>query len=162
MNTRTRTVDWEDPREMAALGAKMSGLDYLQAMIGGKIPPPPIVKLMGITMASVAPGLVTMKLPIGEYLYNPIGSVHGGVAATLLDSVMGCAIHSVLRQGQAYSTLEIKISYLRAMTDALGEVTAEGRVVNAGRKAAFAEGKIVDAAGKIYATGSTTCAVWET
>jgi len=161
MTTRTRSIDWEDPREMAAKGQQMAGLDYLQAMISGKIPPPPIIKLMGITMASAEAGFVVMKLPIGEYLYNPIGSVHGGVAATLLDSVMGCAVHSVLRQGQAYSTLEIKISYLRAITDVLGEVTAEGRVVNAGRKAAFAEGKIVDAAGKIYATGSTTCAVWE-
>jgi uncharacterized protein (TIGR00369 family) len=161
MTTRTRTIDWEDPREMAALGAKMAGLDYLHAMIAGKIPPPPIVKLMGINMISAEPGLVVMKLAVGEYLYNPIGSVHGGVAATLLDSVMGCAVHSVLPQGRAYSTLEIKISYLRAITDALGEVTAEGRVVNAGRKAAFAEGRIVDAAGKLYATGSTTCAVWE-
>ncbi len=79
----------------------------------------------------------------------------------MLDSVMGCAVHSTLAKGRAYSTLEIKINYLRPMTDALGTVTAEGRVVNAGRKAAFAEGKIFDAAGKVYATGSTTCAVWD-
>jgi uncharacterized protein (TIGR00369 family) len=162
MTTRSRTVDWEDPHEMAAKGQAMAGLDYLRAMITGEIPAPPIIKLMGISMASAEPGLVKMVLPIGEHLYNPIGSVHGGVAATLLDSVMGCAVHSVLPAGRAYSTLEIKISYLRAMNLATGEVTAEGRVVNAGRKAAFAEGRIVDASGKIYATGSTTCAVWET
>jgi len=162
MTTRSRTIDWEDPAEMAAKGQAMAGLDYLRAMISGEIPPPPIVKLMGISMSSAEAGFVKMVLPIGEYLYNPIGSVHGGVAATLLDSVMGCAVHSVLPAGRAYSTLEIKINYLRAITLATGEVTAEGRVVNAGRKAAFAEGKIVDAAGKIYATGSTTCAVWET
>jgi len=161
MTTRSRTVDWEDPTAMAAKGQAMAGLDYLRAIIAGEIPSPPIVKLMGIVMASAEPGLVKMVLPIGEYLYNPIGSVHGGVAATLLDSVMGCAVHTLLPRGRAYSTLEIKINYLRPMTDALAEVTAEGRVVNLGRKAAFAEGKIVDAAGKIYATGSTTCAVWD-
>jgi uncharacterized protein (TIGR00369 family) len=162
MTARSRTIVWEDPLEMAAKGQAMAGLDYLRAMLAGEIPPPPIIKLMGIVMASAEPGLVTMALPIGEHLYNPIGSVHGGVAATLLDSVMGCAVHSVLPAGRAYSTLEIKINYLRAMNLATGEVTAEGRVVNAGRKAAFAEGKIIDATGKIYATGSTTCAVWET
>ncbi len=78
----------------------MAGIDYLNAMLNGDIPPPPIVKLFGISMATIAPGLVTMVLPIGEYLYNPIGSVHGGAAATLLDSVMGCAVHSLLPSGR--------------------------------------------------------------
>jgi uncharacterized protein (TIGR00369 family) len=159
--TRSRTITWEDPRAAAAAARKLSGLDALQAMIAGTIPPPPIVKLLGIDMAAAEPGLVTMTLPIGEYLYNPIGSVHGGVAATLLDSVMGCAVHSVLPAGTAYSTLEIKISYIRPITEATGLITGKGRVINAGRKAAFAEGTITDAAGKIYATGTTTCAVWE-
>ena len=101
-----------------------------------------------------------MTMPVGEYLYNPIGSVHGGAAATLLDTVMGCAVHSLLAQGQSYATLEIKINYLRPITDALDQVIGEGRIINAGRRAAFAEGKITDANGKIYATGSTTCAIW--
>lgn len=158
---RSRTITWEDPKAMAAKGQTMAGIDYLNAMLNGDMPPPPIIKLFGISMGTIAPGLVTMVLPIGEYLYNPIGSVHGGVAATLLDSVMGCAVQSLLPQGRVYTTLEIKISYLRPITDALDQVTAEGRIITSGRKAAFAEGKITDAAGKIYATGSTTCAIWE-
>jgi uncharacterized protein (TIGR00369 family) len=161
MSTRTRTFDWEDPKAAAALGQTMAGIDYLQAIIDGKIPPAPIAKLFGFRLAKVEPGLAVFTLPIGEHMYNPIGSVHGGTAATLLDSVMGCCIHTLLPAGRAYSTLEIKISYLRPMTDALNEVTAEGRVINLGRKAAFSEGKIFDAAGKIYATGTSTCAVWD-
>jgi uncharacterized protein (TIGR00369 family) len=159
--TRAHTITWEDPLASAAQLRTLSGLEALQAMIAGSIPPPPIVKLLGITLAGAEPGLVTMTLPLAEYHYNPIGSVHGGIAATLLDSVMGCAVHTTLPHGRAYSTLEIKISYLRPMTLATGTITAEGRVINTGRKAAFAEGKIFDAAGKLLATGSTTCAVWD-
>ncbi len=160
MTDRSRLITWEDPKANAKKGMSLSGIDYLNAMFTGELPPPPILKLFGFSSGTVAPGLVTMVLPIGEYLYNPIGSVHGGAAATMLDTVMGCAVHSLLKQGQAYATLEIKINYLRAITDALQEVTAEGRIINLGRKAAFAEGKIIDSSGKIYATGSTTCAVW--
>jgi len=160
MTDRSRVITWDDPKANALKGMSLSGIDYLNAMFSGELPPPPILKLFGFSGGTVAPGLVTMVLPIGEYLYNPIGSVHGGAAATMLDTVMGCAVHSLLKQGQAYATLEIKINYLRPMTDALDEVTAEGRIINLGRKAAFAEGKIFDAAGKVYATGSTTCAVW--
>jgi uncharacterized protein (TIGR00369 family) len=161
MTARTRTVTWEDPKAAAAIGQTMAGIDYLQAIIDGKIPSAPIGRLMGFSIAAVSPGTAIFKLPIGDHFYNPIGLVHGGVAATLLDSAMGCAVHTLLPRGRAFSTLEIKINYLRPITDALAEVTAEGRVVNLGRKAAFAEGKIVDAAGKVYATGSTTCAVWD-
>jgi uncharacterized protein (TIGR00369 family) len=160
MSPRTRLVTWEDPKASAVKGQSLSGIDYLRAMFNGEMPPPPIMQLIGISAGSVEPGLVTMTLPIGEYLYNPIGSVHGGAAATLLDSVMGCAVHSLLAQGQSYATLEIKINYIRPITDAITQVTAEGHVTNAGRKAAFAEGKITDATGKLYATGSTTCAIW--
>lgn len=161
MTERTRTFTWDDPKPGAAASQKMAGLDYLNAMISGKMSAPPIMQLMNINMISAEPGKVVMALPIDEYHYNPIGSIHGGVAATILDSVMGCSIHSTLPAGRVYSTLEIKINYLRPMSDALGTVTAHGWVVNVGRKAAFAEGKIIDAAGKIYATGSTTCAVWD-
>jgi uncharacterized protein (TIGR00369 family) len=161
MTDRTRTFTWDDPKPGAAAAQTMAGLDYLNAMFSGAMPAPPIMKLMNIQMISAEPGKITMELSIGEYHYNPIGSIHGGVAATILDSVMGCAVHSTLPAGRVYSTLEIKISYLRPMSLALGTVTAHGWVVNAGRKAAFAEGKLVDATGKLYATGSTTCAVWD-
>jgi uncharacterized protein (TIGR00369 family) len=161
MSAGSRTIEWEDPASLAEMGRGLSGMDFLTGIMNGSIPQPPISKLLGFHFTHLESGGVTLVLPIGAHLYNPIGSVHGGIAATVLDTVMGCSVHSMLPAGRAYSTLEIKINYLRPMTQALGDVTAEGRVINLGRKAAFAEGKIIDAAGKIYATGSTTCAVWD-
>jgi uncharacterized protein (TIGR00369 family) len=158
---RRRVVTWQDPKAAARAGRDMAGLDYLQAMVEGRLPPPPIVQLLGIRMVSVEPGLVRMDLPVGEYLYNPLGSVHGGAIATILDSVMGCAVHSVQPKGRGYTTLEIKVNYIRAITDAVGPVTAEGRVVHAGRSSAVADATLVDGAGKLYATASTTCLVLE-
>ena len=159
---RTRTVTWEDPAASATRMGEMAGLEALQAMLAGVLPLPPIITLLGIVMEQVAPGLVVMSLPIGEHLYNPAATVHGGATATLLDSVMGCAVLSTLPPKRAYTTLELKVSYIRAITTATGTITATGRVINAGRRAAFAEGSITDSAGKILVTASTTCAVWAT
>jgi uncharacterized protein (TIGR00369 family) len=161
MSAGSRLIEWDDPKQTAARGRDMVGIEFLRAIMSGDIPQPPISKMFGFAFTKVEPGEVHLNLPIGPHFYNPIGMVHGGIAATVLDTVMGCSIHSLLPQGKAYSTLEIKINYLRPLTDTLGEVAVEGRVINLGRKAAFAEGKIIDAAGKIYATGSTTCAVWD-
>lgn len=158
---RERTVSWEDPKAAAAAGAALSGLDYLRAMGEGRLPRPPALAVLGAELGSIEPGRVAMRLVPQEFHYNPLGSVHGGVTATLLDSVMGCAVHSTLPRGRGYTTLEIKVNYLRAITDATGEVTAEGRVVHAGRQAAVAEGHVVDARGRVYATASTTCLVFD-
>ena len=92
--------------------------------------------------------------------YNPLGSVHGGIAATLLDSVMGCCIHTTLKAGTGYTTVEIKVNYIRAMTDKTGQVRAEGKVINVGARIATSEGRLVDAAGKLLAHGTTTCLVF--
>jgi uncharacterized protein (TIGR00369 family) len=161
MTAGSRLIEWDDPAEIAAMGRDLSGIEFLTGIKEGRIPAAPIGRLLGFHFTRIEPGAVSLVLPIGPHLYNPIGSVHGGIAATVLDTVMGCSIHSMLPKGRAYSTLEIKISYLRPMTHALGEVTVEGLVLNVGRKAAFAEGKILDSAGKLYATGTTTCAVWD-
>jgi uncharacterized protein (TIGR00369 family) len=161
MTAGSRLIEWEDPAAIADMGRELSGLEFLTGIKNGTIPQPPISKLLGFHFTHLESGAVHLVLPIGAHLYNPIGSVHGGIAATVLDTVMGCSVHSMLPKGRAYSTLEIKISYLRPMTHALGEVTVEGRVLNLGRKAAFAEGKILDSGGKLYATGTTTCAVWD-
>ncbi|MBK3399199.1 MULTISPECIES: PaaI family thioesterase [Methylobacterium] len=158
---RERRVAWADPRATARAGHGMAGLDFLRALIAGDIPPPPIVTLMGIALAEAEPGRVTMRMPAGEYLYNPIGSVHGGALATLLDSVMGCAVHSTLPAGRGYTTLEIKVNYLRAVTEGSGSVTAIGRVVHAGRRQAVAEASLADEAGRLCATASTTCLVFD-
>jgi uncharacterized protein (TIGR00369 family) len=104
---------------------------------------------------------VVMRLTPAEYHYNPIGTMHGGILATLLDSVMGCAVHSTLPKGRAYTSLEIKVNYVRAVTNESGELSAEGNVVHGGRRSAVAEAKVVDAKGRLCATASTTCLVFD-
>ena len=158
---RQRVVTWSDPKEAARAGRGLAGIDHLRAMMRGDIGRPPIMELLGIRLVSVEEGVVRMGITAAEYLYNPIGMVHGGVAATLLDSVMGCAVHSLLPAGRGYTTLEIKVNYVRAITDAVGEVIGEGRITHLGRQTGVADGRLTDAAGRLYATASTTCLVFD-
>jgi uncharacterized protein (TIGR00369 family) len=141
--------------------ASMKGIDFLRDMFTGKLPAPPILQNIEPFDYSIEPGAVAFSSVPGSRHYNPIGSVHGGYAATLLDSVMACAIHSTLPKGTGYTTLEFKISFVRGMTDTTGAVRSEGRVLNAGRRAATAEGRIVDAKGRLLAHGTTTCLVFQ-
>ncbi len=159
--TRRRVVTWDDPRAAAEAGRGMSGLDYLNAMRDGTVGRAPFALLLGLGMSEVEHGRVVMTLEPGEHLLNPLGSVHGGLLATLLDSVMGCAVHSTLPAGRGYTTLEIKVNYIRAVLASTGVLRGEGRVVHAGRQAAVAEGTIKDASGRLYATASTTCLVFD-
>ncbi len=139
----------------------MSGYDVLRAMFDGAIPAAPIADTLGFAPVELERGRVVFAGTPGERHYNPIGSVHGGYAATLLDSAMGCAVHSVLDPGVGYTTLDLQVRYLRPMTADTGEVRAEGTVVHAGRRQAVAEGRLVRAAdGKLLAHGTTTCAVF--
>jgi uncharacterized protein (TIGR00369 family) len=158
---RSRTVTWSDPKAAARAGIELSGRAYLEAIRDGRLPPPPAAACLDILIGDIEEGQVSMRLMPDEHHYNTLGSVHGGVIATLLDSVMGCAVHSTLPPGRAYTTLEIKVNYVRAITDATGEVTAVGRVVHAGRRSAVAEATLTDASGRLYATASTTCLVLE-
>ena len=158
---RTRTVTWYDPTAAAATGAGMAGCDYLQAMVDGRVPPPPISGLMQFTAVRVADGEVEFRCTPDESAYNPIGVVHGGLVCTLLDSVTGCAVHSTLPVGTGYTSLEIKVSYLRPVRAGQGELTALGRVTRRGRRASFAEGQVLDADGKLVATASSTLLVFE-
>ncbi|MDB5512447.1 MAG: PaaI family thioesterase [Enterovirga sp.] len=158
---RRRTVTWSDPTRAARAARGLAGIEHLRAMMSGEHPPPPVMALLGIALLSVEAGAVRMSMSAGEYLYNPIGSVHGGILATLLDSVMGCAVHSTLPAGRGYTTLEIKVNYIRAVTDRTGIVTGEGRAVHVGRNTAVADARLVDEAGKVYATASTTCLVFD-
>lgn len=137
------------------------GLDVLQAMINGELPPPPIAATMGFTLAEVGVGTAIFTFLPALAHYNPIGSVHGGLAGTLLDSCMGCAVHTQLEAGQAYTTLEYSVHLIRGMTEKTGLLRAEGRVVHFGRRTAMADGRIVDGDGRVYATGTTTCLVME-
>ena len=156
---RERIVRWEDPMALAKRAREMNGLEFFQTLLREGGAPPPIMKLMGQTLEEVEAGRIVMKLEPGEHLYNPIGVVHGGAMATLLDSVMGCAVHTMLPKGRAYTTLEIKVNYLRAITAGSGPIFGEVKTVHVGRKSAVAEGKAYDSAGKLYATASTTCIV---
>jgi uncharacterized protein (TIGR00369 family) len=141
--------------------ASMSGLEFMQAMIDGKIPAPPITRAMKFLVTKVEKGYALAEaIPSFEY-YNPIGSVHGGYAATLLDTVLGISVHTMMEKGQGYTTLEFKVSFIKAMTKDTGPVRAEGRVMSAGRRAATAEAHLRDAGGKLLAHATTTCLVFD-
>jgi uncharacterized protein (TIGR00369 family) len=141
--------------------AAMPGLDFVRAMFAGKVPAPPIMQTVEPFGQSADPGVVAFHSIPGFRHYNPIGSVHGGYAATLLDSAMGLAIHSMLPAGAGYTTLEFKISFIKGLTKDSGVVRTEGKVLNAGRRAATAEGRITDAKGRLLAHATTTCLVFE-
>lgn len=131
----------------------------LQETIAGKWPRPPIARLMDIVLTEVQRGRAVFTGTPQEFHYNPLGTVHGGYAATLLDSAMGCSVHTTLAAGDTYTTLELKINYLRALTHETGEVRGIGTVINEGRTTVLAEGRVEDAAGKLYAFATTTCLV---
>jgi uncharacterized protein (TIGR00369 family) len=137
-----------------------SGLEQLRAIFDGSAGYQGIVHTLKLRPVSAEEGLVVFEGDPDASVYNPIGSVHGGYAATLLDTVMGCAVHSRMKAGQGYTTLELKVAYHRALTDKSGPVRAEGRVVSLGRRAAFAEGKLFDKDGTLCATATTTCLVF--
>jgi len=154
---RTRAVTWEDPLISARAGASMSGIEYLRAIAQGKLPPPPIALLLGFDIDEVEEGRVVFTAETGEHQYNPIGMVHGGIAATLLDSAMGCAVHSRLPRGRGYTTLEIKVNYVRAVKLESGPLRAIGTVVHMGGKTATAEARLLDREGRLVAHATTTC-----
>ncbi len=156
---RTRTFEWQDPYLLLKPLRELSGLEFLQRFTKGTLPRPPIGDLIDFSLVEVGEGRAVFVIEPAEFHYNPIGVVHGGVAATLLDSAMGCAIHSMLPQGVGYTTLEIKVNFVRALTSTTGQVRAEGTVVHMGKRTATAEGRIVDRGGKLYAHATTTCLV---
>ena len=156
---RTLTVEWSDPAALAEAGRKMAGIDFLRAIRDGRLPAPPIAQLMGFRLAEVEPGHAVFEVTPGEQHYNPIGVVHGGLAMTLLDSAMGVCIHTRLPPGTGYTTLEAKTNLVRAITSQTGKLRAIGKVVHLGSRVATAEGRLEDAAGKLYAHATTTCIV---
>jgi uncharacterized protein (TIGR00369 family) len=139
---RTRSFTWEDPSATAAAAASLSGLANLQAIVAGALPPPPFAQLLGFELVEVEDGRALFAMQPAEWMYNPLGSVHGGIAATILDSCMGCAVHSTLEPGVGFTTSDLQVRYVRAMSDTTGRVLAEGRVVHRGRRTATAEGRL--------------------
>jgi uncharacterized protein (TIGR00369 family) len=138
----------------------LSGLEYLQRIADGRLPSPPITATLGFALVEVKPGFALFTMTPQFRHYNPIGTVHGGVAATLLDSCMSCSIQTHFEAGTGYTTLEIKVNMVRPITEKTGLIRAEGRSLHVGRRSATAEGRILDAAGTLLAHGTTTCIVF--
>lgn len=157
---RSKTVTWYDPMSTAAAGASLTGLEFLTAIAEKRLPGAPIGGLMEFAITSVSEGEVVFTCLPDESAYNPIGMVHGGLVCTLLDSVTGCAVHSTLPLGMAYTSLDISVSYLRPVSADSGVLTARGWVTRAGRRAGFSEGEVRTADGKVVATAKSTCLVF--
>jgi uncharacterized protein (TIGR00369 family) len=158
---RSKTVTWHSPGPSTAKGLSMSGIDYLQAMVDGELPQAPIAGLMEFGISEVEPGRVVFTCKPDESAYNPIGAVHGGLICTLLDSVTGCAAHSTLPQGKGYTSIEIKVNYLKAVRLNSGLLTATGTLVKGGSRVGFSEGVVTDASGAVVATATSTLLIFD-
>lgn len=158
---RTRTYEWQDPMDGPKQAMNMNGIDYLQAMSDGQIALPPILYTMGFDAPVMDRGKATFPFTPQEFHYNPIGSVHGGVISTILDSAMGCTLHSVLEAGTGYTTLELKVNFLKAITIKTGPLIAIGKIINQGGRTALVDARLEDADGKLYAYGISTCLIFK-
>lgn len=156
---RQLSVSWNDPAALAAAGREMTGMDFLCAIRDGRLPAPPMARLLGFRLVEVDTGHAVFEAQPGEQHYNPIGVVHGGLAMTLLDSAMGCAVHTHMPAGGSYTTLEAKINLVRGITSNTGVLRAIGKTLHVGNRVATAEARLVDRGGKLYAHGTTTCMV---
>jgi uncharacterized protein (TIGR00369 family) len=153
---RTRTYTWEDPRAWPPTAAGRTGREVLEAMVAGDRPYPPIAANLGYDSFEVGDGLIAVTLRAQEFHYNPIGVVHGGVIATLLDTAAACAVHTTLAAGEAYTSLDLNVKFVRAMTLDSGLVRAEGRVMHRGARTAVAEASLLDERGKLLAHATST------
>jgi uncharacterized protein (TIGR00369 family) len=156
-SSRRRVVEWDDPTIGARAGRSLTGLQYLEAIRSGALPAPPITRLVGFALSEIGEGRAVFEFQPGEEHANPMAGTNGGVLTTVLDSAMGCAIATKLPAGQGYTTLELKINFVRPVTHATGRLFAEGRVVHLGSKTATAEGYLRDSEGRLYSHATTTC-----
>ena len=157
---RTRTFSWSDPWGIADVARDLAGIDLLRAMIDGRLPKPPIADLIDASLIAVGEGTATFALEPAEWMYNPIGSVHGGIAATLLDSCMGCAVHTLLPAGVGYTTTDLQIRFVRGMSETTGRVLATGRVIHPGRRLMTVEARMtVEDGDRLVAHGTGACIV---
>ena len=159
-NGRSRTYTWQDPTLAAQAARQKSGAELFAAMIEGSLPPAPIADTLDFSLTAAGEGTAVFEIDCSEFHYNPLGTVHGGVIATLLDSAMSCAVHTLLPAGSGYTTVEMKVNFVRPILADTGPLRCVGTVVHSGRRIATAEGKLVDADGKLYAHGTTTCLIF--
>jgi uncharacterized protein (TIGR00369 family) len=144
---------------MPTIREGLSGLQYFKRMVAGEVPPPPMLALLGIRLIEAEEGRVVFTGTVAPEHYNGMGVAHGGYAATLLDSALGCCINTMMPPGKRFTTLELKINLTRPLTRDVGPVFCEAKVVHLGGRTATSEGRIVDGSGKLYAHGTTTCIV---
>ena len=156
---RSKTVTWYDPATTLNDAAGLSGLAFMQAVIEGRLPPPPIAYLLNMGAQHVERGRVVFDCTPDDSVYNPLGVIHGGLVCTMADTVAGCAVHTTLEAGVAYASIDITVNYLRPVTLASGTLVATGRVVKPGRRVALAAAEIHDAAGRLVATASSNCLI---
>ena len=158
---QSRLITWRDPIATQATAALMSGLSYWKAVADGHLPPPPIAELIAMRVVDVENGRVEFACTPDASMYNPLGMVHGGLVCTLLDTATGCALQTTLPEGVGYTSVEIKVNYLKAVTLASGPLTAVGTVVKAGSRIGFAEAEVTDASGTLVATASSTLLIFD-
>lgn len=156
---RQRTITWDDPAATASGAVGRKGIEFMRALAAGEIPAPPIMALTGATLVEVEEGVAVFALEPAEYHYNPIGSVHGGIIATLLDSAAGCAVHTTLPAGVGYTSLDLSVKYLRGVRVETGPVTCTGTVVHAGRRTALAQAELRDSDGRLLAAATSSCVI---
>jgi uncharacterized protein (TIGR00369 family) len=138
----------------------VTGLEILEGIRSGTLPPPGVAVTLGMGIDHIERGRVVFTLEPGAEHGNPLGTMHGGVIATLLDSAMGCAVHSTLQEGDGYTTLELKVNYVRPVLATTGRIRAEGSTIHVGRRVATAEGRVLDEGGRLYAHATTTCLIF--
>jgi uncharacterized protein (TIGR00369 family) len=157
---RQRTYQWEDPAISAAAARELDGVAFFQAIKDGTIPPPPITVALGFDLVSVEPGRAVFEVTPAEFHYNTIGSVHGGVYATLCDSACGCAVHSMLPAGAYYTSLDLNVKFVRPITSGSGRLLCEGTVQHIGTRMALAEARLAGPGGKLYAHATSSCLIF--
>lgn len=157
--TRTRTYEWDDPSATVSAVATLPGIDALRAVAAGDLPAPPMARTLGLELVEVDEGRVVFEADPAEFLLNPLGTVHGGFAATMLDSALGCAVHSTLPAGSGYTTVDLGVKLVRAITPETGRLRAEATAVHVGGRVGTAEARLVDLDGRLYAQGTTTCLI---
>ena len=154
---RIRTYEWDDPAITAAAVGRASGLEFLREVQAGRLPAAPVAATLDFTLDEVDEGRVAFSITPGEEHYNPIGSVHGGVYATLLDSAAGCAVQSTLPVGMGYTSLDLTVKFLKRITVDTGRVRAIGTVVSRGRRTALAEARLIDTEERLLAHATSSC-----
>ncbi len=158
---RERRITWTDPALLAADAGTSDGLSFLARIASGELPPPPVAELLEMRLVEVERGKAVFAMTPAEYMFNPIGTVHGGMIATILDSAIGCAVQTTLPAGAVYTSIDIQVRFLRAVTLSSGELTATGTVVHAGRRLVAGEAALHDAAGRVCATATSSCMIVE-